>query len=46
LLTLLNSLPAREKNEAQRAARAAATALWDFLSDVHHARPGRERETI
>jgi pyrroloquinoline-quinone synthase len=32
---ILNSLPAKEKAEAEAAAQRAALALWDFLSEVH-----------
>ena len=35
LKAVLEKLPAVEKAEAMSAAKEAATALWDFLSDVH-----------
>ncbi|MEJ0062701.1 MAG: CADD family putative folate metabolism protein [Alphaproteobacteria bacterium] len=35
LKNILDSLPEKQKQEAASAAKEAATALWDFLSDVH-----------
>jgi pyrroloquinoline-quinone synthase len=32
---ILNSLPAKEKQEALKAAQVTAQSLWDFLTDVH-----------
>jgi pyrroloquinoline-quinone synthase len=34
ILKMIDALPAKERAEATVAARAAAEALWDFLSDV------------
>jgi pyrroloquinoline-quinone synthase len=39
LKDILDSLPEPQKQEAATAAEEAATALWDFLSDVHQTAP-------
>jgi pyrroloquinoline-quinone synthase len=35
ILEMLNALPGNEKEQARVAARIAAQALWDFLSEMH-----------